>query len=141
MPTIKGYGRPYKELPRQKLFEEWLAAFKAFARDPCDTGVRIKLNDLTSEFHLRGWMPPYYQAKIEAYELIRAVDAALEVLRNEYPRGWVVAMRDLQSAINGGAVDGETSHPVWSRTRDEPLEYFPRSAFCERTSFERARLR
>jgi hypothetical protein len=41
-------------------------------------------------------------------------------------------MRDLQSAINGGAVDGEKGHPVWSGTRGEPLDkYFPRSAFCE----------
>jgi hypothetical protein len=104
---------------------------QGLGRNSCDTGVQTKLNDLTSEFHFRGWVPPYYQVKVEAYGYIRAVDAALEVLRNEYPRGWEVAMRDLQSAINGGAVDGETGHPVWSRARDEPLEYFPRSVLCE----------
>jgi hypothetical protein len=139
MSVVRGYfnclnsyvvrGRPYRELPLQKLFEEWLAAFKTLARAPCGTGIRTKLNDLTSEFHFRGRIPPYYQAKIEAYELIRAVDAALEVLQNEYPPGRAAAMGYLQSAINGGAVDGEKKPSIWS---DEPLgKHFPRSALCE----------
>jgi hypothetical protein len=136
---IKGYldcldsyvvkGRPYREFPRQKLFEEWLAAFKFVASNPCDTGGRTRLHDLTSEFHFRGWIPPYYSLKIDAYGLIRAVDDYLERLQKEYPAGWAAAMGDMQSAINGGAIDGETGPSIWS---DEPLDkHFPRSAFCE----------
>jgi hypothetical protein len=128
-------NRRYENLPSAKLRRDWLAAFAAAAIEidrPSDSAARTELDDLTAEYHFRGTTPPYYQMKIEAHECIRAVDAALEVLRNEYPAGWAAAMRDLQSAINGGAIDGETGHPVWSGTRDEPLDkYFPRSSFCE----------
>jgi hypothetical protein len=135
---IKGYlkrldkyivNRRYENTPHVKLRQDWLAAFVAVATNPSDSAVQTELNDLTSEFHFRGRIPPYYQVKQEAYERIRAVDAALEVLRNEYPGGYAAAMRDLQFAIDGGAIDGECNHPVWS---GEPLDkYFPRSAFCD----------
>ena len=128
-------NRRYKNLPGAKLRRDWLAAFAAAAIEidhPSDSAARTELHDLTAEYHFRGVIPPYYQMKIEAYECIRAVDAALEVLRNEYPGAWAAAMRDLQSAINGGAIGGERGHPVWSGTRNEPLDkYFPRSSFCE----------
>jgi hypothetical protein len=138
MPVINGHfdcvddyiakGRRYKKITRRKLVEDWLAAFKTAATDPCDSSARATLNDLTSEFHFRGKIPPYYQVKQLAYEYIRAVDAALERLQKEYPEGWAAAMRDLQFVIDGGAIDGERNHPVWSGTQNEPFdESFPRS--------------
>jgi hypothetical protein len=85
---------------------------------------------MISQFHFRGRIPPYYLLKIQAYECIRAVDATLEMLRSEYPAGYAGAMRDQQTFINVGAIEGEKNHPEWSGTPDEP-KYFPRSALDE----------
>jgi hypothetical protein len=124
--------RRYKDIPNDRLRQDWLAAFQSAATDPCDRDARANLNDLTSEFHFRGRVLPFCWVKREAYEYIRAVDEALDALRTEYPEGRSAAMRDLQFVIDAGLVDGEKNHPVWSETRDVPMhKYFPRSVFCE----------
>jgi hypothetical protein len=70
-------NRRFENIPRAQLRQDWLRAFAAVATDPSDSAARTELNDLTSEFHFRGRIPPYYQLKIQAHECIRAVDSAL----------------------------------------------------------------
>jgi hypothetical protein len=91
-------GRRLKEPSREMLAEYWLAAFTDVARNPTDVIARSNLNNLTSEFHLRGETPPYWRVKELAQQYIDELDYALRELQKEYPAGWEAANRDLQNA-------------------------------------------
>jgi hypothetical protein len=89
-------GRRLKEPPREMLVEYWLSAFTDVAREPTDVIARANLNDLNSEFHLRGETPPHHRVKELGQQYINAVDGALTELQKEYPAGREAANRDLQ---------------------------------------------
>jgi hypothetical protein len=103
-------GRRLREPSREMLVEYWLAAFTDAACNPIDLIARANLNDLTSEFHLRGETPPYHRVKELGPQYVDAIDHALRELQKEYPAGWEAASRDLQDmkpvhCIEGVVVD------------------------------------
>lgn len=64
-------GRIFVALEARELASRWKVAFAASATDPTDRAVRQLVDDLGSEFHLRGIDPPVRDCKV-ALEQLRA---------------------------------------------------------------------
>lgn len=81
--AYKNRGRAFAALEPRELAQLWKKAFTVWAADPADWDVRQLVDDLTSEFRLRGIDPPEHECKT-AFEQLRArVRIEWQKLRND----------------------------------------------------------
>jgi hypothetical protein len=77
-------SRRFKDHSHDELVGVWVTAFKEMASNPRDRAAWSLVNDITSEFQLRGECPPYRLAPAEQY--YRPLSASIERLRDKMDR-------------------------------------------------------
>jgi len=92
-------GRRFRKLSSEALAYAWIEAFKDMTTDPDDIIAPALVNNLTSEFHLRGEVPPHGRAKQLASEYIHAIETALVRAKQEDFEGWVEAQSTRQRDV------------------------------------------
>jgi hypothetical protein len=74
-------SRRFKDHSHDELVDIWVTAFKEMVSNPQDRAARSLVNDIASEFQLRGECPPYHLVPAEQY--YRPLSASIERLRDK----------------------------------------------------------
>lgn len=81
--AYNNHGRAFAALDARELASRWKAAFAAWAADPADWNVMQLVEDLGSEFRLRGSDPPERECKAAFEQLKARLRIEWQKLRND----------------------------------------------------------
>jgi hypothetical protein len=79
-------GRAHRNLTNVEVREAWVAAFRAYSREPGPGPLQSALQDFQAELDLRGIAPPFDAVQVDLNRLVEAAKRVSEQLRADPER-------------------------------------------------------